>query len=257
MAASSPATLKVVYVQLFGMDPMNLTSLIDKLANCSAQQPSAAPGRMPEMPAGAPLAPWCADTFRKHFQQQGVGVVPGPAFKVAAQDKAAATIGLAVAIGVTQEQQVTAGTDSKAAAWLNGTSMQDIFGTFNLTVASSDADYVSYLRDKQSGLFPSLPGLNLETLIPSLLQTVLAANRSASQQQQQGGSSAVGGAVPAMNRAAMAGIIVAVVASVLALAGVVLLLLRRRSDSRSGAQQEQEGGAGAGPNRRRKVSVSW
>lgn len=252
---SAAGDSKVVYIRLYGMDPMNLTTVMDKLGNCSTQQQAAAPtsGRMQELPAGMPLAPWCAEVFRKHFQQQGLPVLPGTAFKVAPEQKPQATIGLAVAIGLTRDQQVSAGTDAKAGAWLNGTSMQDIFGTFNLTVASSDADYIAYLRDKESGQYPALPGLNLSALIPTLVQTVIAANKSLSELEQQQQQKAVApGAAAALNRAVLAGIIVAVVASVLALAGVVVLLLRRRSDSKSRGQQQEEGG-GAGPNRRRKV----
>jgi hypothetical protein len=260
-AAANPSDVTVVYVRLHGMDPMNLTSLFDKLGNCSAQPPTAAApsaGRMPEMPAGRPLAPWCADTFRTHFQQQGVPVQPGSAFTVAPQEKPQASIGLAVAIGLTREQQVSSGTDAKASAWLNGTAIRDIFGTFNLTVASSDADYVAYVRDKESGRYPALPGLNLSTLLPSLVQTVLEANKSLSQvKQQQQAQGIVSGEATAINKAVLAGIIVAVSASVLALVGVVVLMLRRRlcSDSRRAVQQQhqQDSGAGPGPNRRRKV----
>jgi hypothetical protein len=266
--ADRPGAKKMVYVRLYGMDPMNLTSLVDRLGNCSAQQAvldpagqqgssAANPGRMVQIPAGQRLSQPCAEVFRQQFSQQGVPVAPGLGFSVSPRDKPQAAIELSVAIGLTvQQQQATPGTDTKAAAWLNSTAVQDILGTFNLTVSSSDGDYVSYIRDPQSGQYPALPGWgNISTLLPALFQQVLEATRDVAQQPQpQGG--AVLTAPTALGRGILAGIIVAVVASVLALLGVGVLLLRRRGDSRAGGSggQDSEAGAGTGPNRRRKVS---
>jgi hypothetical protein len=256
------------------MDPMNLTTLIDKLAGCSLQQavqeagssaaaaagtaaagPSA--GRMLEMKAGQALKPSCADVFRQQLQQQGMNVLPGPAFTVAPSDKAQASIGLSVAVGVTRDQQMSTEADAKASAWLNSTAVQSILGTFNLTVTSSDADYLSYIRERESGQYPTLPGFNLRDLIPSLFQqAVAAANKSISEQleeQQEKQAGLVPGASTALNKGIVAGIIVAVVASVLALVGVVvLLLLRKRSDS-SASKGQQLDEAESAATRRRKV----
>jgi hypothetical protein len=247
---------------------MNLTSLVDRLGNCSAQQAvldagqqgsvAANPGRMVQIPAGQPMRQTCAEVFRQYFRQQGVPVAPGLGFSVSPRDKPQAAIELSVAIGLSlQQQQATPGTDTKAAAWLNSTAVQDILGTFNLTVSSSDADYISYIRDPQSGQYPTLPGWgNISTLLPALFQQVLEATRDVAQQPQpQGG--VVLTAPTALSRGILAGIIVAVVASVLALLGVGVLLLRRRGDSRAAGGsggQDSEVGAGTGPNRRRKVS---
>lgn len=266
---------QVVYVRLYGMDPMNLTTLVDKLAGCSPQQavqeagsataaaagaagagPTA--GRIPEMKAGKAFKPSCAEVFRQQLQQQGVNVLPGPAFQVAPRDKAQASIGLSVAVGVTRDQQMSTEADIKASAWLNSTAVQSIFGTFNLTVTSSDADYVSYVREKDSGQFPILPGFNLRDVLPSLFQqAIAAANKNISEQleeQQEKQAGLVPGASNALNKGIVAGIIVAVVASVLALVGVVvLLLLRKRSDS-SGSKGQQPDDAESAATRRRKVS---
>lgn len=272
-AVGSTPELTVVYVRLHGMDPMNMTSLMDKLSNCSAQalqeagprdgpaqQQQQHSGRMLGMIPGVPLKPSCTEVFRQELQQAGVTVSPGPAFSIAPLEQPQATIGLSVAIGITHEQQ-QASTDIKASAWLNSSAMQDIMGTFNLTVTSSDQDYVSYLRDKDTGRFPPLSGLNINSLLP-LFQSVIAASRNMTQQdrarqqqqQEQQPQLVASGVSPALlNRGILAGIIVAVVASVGALVGVVVLLLRRRTERSS---QQGNAGATSGSDRRRRVSVS-
>lgn len=294
-AAANPSTqqLQVVYVQLVAMDPMNLTSLMDRLSNCTAggqqQQypalqeagrasavtqlpPTTAGGAagtarhsVGQLPAGQPLTPFCTDVFRRHFVAQAVPVESGPGFSVAPYEKPRATTSLSVAVGVTREQEQTdGGADSKAGAWLNSTAMSDILATFNLTTTSTDSDYVSYIRDRQSGEFPVLPGLNLTSLLPSLVQTVLAAGKNLSQleaqqrQQQQLQQQQRAVAAPSsvtLNKGILAGIITAVVASVLALLGVVVLLLRRRSDNSNSGSSQQDSGQSA-PERRRRVSAS-
>lgn len=270
-AVGSTPELTVVYVRLHGMDPMNMTSLMERLSNCSAQTlqeagPQDGPaqqhsGRMPGMTPGVPLKPSCTEAFRQQLQQAGVTVSPGPAFTIAPLEQPQATIGLSVAIGITREQQ-QASTDMKASAWLNSSAMQDIMGTFNLTVTSSDQDYVSYLRDKDTGRFPPLSGLNLNSLLPQLFQTVIAASRNMTQQdrerqqQQQQPQLVTTSASPALlNRGILAGIVVAVVASVGALVGVVVLLLRRRTERSSQQGAGGDAGATTGSDRRRRVSV--
>lgn len=267
-AVGSTPELTVVYVRLHGMDPMNMTSLMERLSNCSAQTlqeagPQDGPaqqhsGRMPGMTPGVPLKPSCTEAFRQQLQQAGVTVSPGPAFTIAPLEQPQATIGLSVAIGITREQQ-QASTDMKASAWLNSSAMQDIMGTFNLTVTSSDQDYVSYLRDKDTGRFPPLSGLNLNSLLPQLFQTVIAASRNMTQQdrerqqQQQQPQLVTTSASPALlNRGILAGIVVAVVASVGALVGVVVLLLRRRTERSSQQGAGGDAGATTGSDRRRR-----